>query len=138
MALDYGERRVGVAVSDPEGTIALPLETIERDPRGERALERLEQLVRDYEVEDIVVGLPLHMDGRAGEQAERARAFGLAVGKRTGIEVESLDERWTSQEAERLMRPAGASKRRRQKRRQNLDTAAATILLRTWLERRTV
>jgi len=137
MALDYGERRVGVAVSDPEDVIALPLETIERDRSGEGALARLEQIVSEYQVGCIVVGLPLHMDGRAGEQAERARAFGRAVGQRTGVEVEYLDERWTSQEAERLMAPAGSSKRRREKRRQHLDTAAATILLRTWLERRT-
>ena len=137
MALDYGERRVGVAVSDPEGVLALPLETIERDRRGEGALARLEQLVSEYQVDRIVVGLPLHLDGRAGEQAERARAFGRAVGQRTGARIEYLDERWTSLEAERLLAPAGASKRRRQQRRMNVDTAAATILLRTWLERRT-
>ncbi len=133
LALDYGERRIGVAISDPTGAIAQPLETLAGTAGGRDALERIAELVRTYEVTCVVVGLPLHMDGRAGPEAERARAFGERVRKRAGVEVEYLDERWTSLEAERALEEAGVSER---KRRGRVDPIAAALLLRTWLERR--
>ena len=133
LALDYGERRIGVAVSDPTGAIAQPLETIAATAGGRDALERIAELVRTLEVERIVVGLPVHMNGSSGPEAERARAFGERVRKRAGVEVEYLDERWTSLEAERVFDDAGVSQR---KRRGHVDPIAAALLLRTWLERR--
>jgi len=136
MGLDYGERRIGVAMSDPLGVIAQPLETIERNAKRPDAwLERIAELVAEYEVEQVVVGLPLHMDGRAGPEAERARDFGKSVEARTGKPVEWLDERWTSIEAERALASTGTS---RKKQRGRVDPTAAAILLRTWLERRQV
>jgi putative Holliday junction resolvase len=129
--LDWGERRIGVAISDPTGLIAQPLETIPAHAGGRDALERIAELVRSHEVGEIVVGLPIHMNGRAGPEAQKARAFGERVRKRAGVAVEYLDERWTSVEAERALEESGL---RESKRRSKVDPVAAAILLRTWLE----
>jgi putative Holliday junction resolvase len=133
LALDYGERRIGVAISDPTGVIAQPLETISSTAGGRDALERIAELVRKHEVDQIVVGLPLHMNGRAGPEADRARAFGERVRARAGVAVDYLDERWTSLEAERVLDEAGV---RRREQRGRVDPIAAALLLRTWLELR--
>jgi putative Holliday junction resolvase len=133
LALDWGERRIGVAISDPTGLIAQPLETIPAHAGGRDALERIAELVRSHEVGEIVVGLPIHMNGRAGPEAEKARAFGERVRSRAGVAVEYLDERWTSVEAERALEESGV---RASKRRGKVDPVAAAILLRTWLELR--
>ncbi len=132
LALDFGERRIGVAVTDPTGILAQPLETIQRSRSGDDAhLHRIAEIVTDYEVGRIVVGLPLHLDGRAGPEAERARDFGEAVAQRTSVAVEFLDERWTTLEAERVLRETGT------KRRKGVDAVAAAIILRTYIERST-
>ena len=131
LALDYGERRIGVAISDPTGAIATPLETIAARPGGRDALERIAELVRSHEIGQVVVGLPLHMNGRPGPEAERARAFGERVRARAQVAVDYLDERWTSREAERALDEAGVSRRAQRGR---VDPIAAALLLRTWLE----
>ncbi len=146
MALDYGERRIGVAITDPLGILAQPLETVEqpraRSRRGRSrdrasaapaALDRIAALVDEYDVECIVVGLPLHMSGQSGDAADRARDFGARVAERTARPVEFLDERWTSVEARRVLEEAGVSAR---KQRGRVDPLAAALLLRTWLARR--
>lgn len=133
LALDYGERRIGVAISDATGAIAQPLETIAAKTGERGALDRIAELVRTHEVEQIVVGLPLHMNGRPGPEAERARAFGERVRARAGVAVDYLDERWTSREAERALDEAGV---RRRAQRGRVDPIAAALLLRTWLELR--
>ena len=131
LGLDLGSRRIGLAVSDPEGRIAFPAGVLARQGR-EKDLAALRKLVREREVSRIVVGLPIHMDGRSGPEAEAARAFSSALAEATGVPVELLDERWTSVEAERSLREIGKTGSRR---RAAVDTVAATILLRTWLER---
>ena len=132
LALDYGEKRIGIAVSDPEGAFAFPAGVLER--RGhEKDLEALGELAQEKGVVAIVVGLPLHMDSRAGPEARAARAFAAALEAATGLQVALLDERWTSREAERALREV--QPRRGKRRRARLDDAAATLLLRTWLER---
>lgn len=133
LALDYGERRIGVAVSDPTGLLAQPLETIATQSGDAKALERIAELAKTLEVGQIVIGLPLHMSGRSGAEAERVRAFGGRVRARTGLPVDYLDERWTSLEAERALDESGMSKRQQRGR---VDPIAAALLLRTWLERR--
>ena len=135
LALDYGERRVGVAISDPTGRTALPLETIERKRGAGDLFARLDALIAEYDVGQLVLGLPLSLDGSTGPQAERTRRFGRELERRTRLPVDYLDERWTSKEAERLLEPAGRSRRRQQKRRAAVDTVAATLLLQTWLAR---
>ena len=131
LALDYGEARIGVAISDPDGLLAQPLETIATRPGDAGALARIAELVKTREVEQIVIGLPLHMDGRRGPEVERTRAFGERVRGLTGVPVEYLDERWTSREAAAALDAAGVS---RKKQRGRVDAIAAALLLRTFLE----
>jgi putative Holliday junction resolvase len=135
LGLDLGSQRIGLAVSDPEGGFAFPIGTLLS--RGiERDLQALRALVEEREIVQIVVGLPLHMDGRAGPEAEAARAFARQLEEATGVPVELLDERWTTVEAERHLREVPSGRRRRKGRRsRDVDSAAATILLRTYLER---
>jgi putative Holliday junction resolvase len=135
LALDYGTVRIGMAVSDPQGEFAFPAGELER--RDERRdLAALCEVVEERGVVRVVVGLPLHMSGRPGPEAEAATAFAGRVEEATGLPVELLDERWTSQEAERALRAVQPRRRKREK--AHLDAAAAAILLRTWLERERV
>jgi len=130
LALDLGVRRIGLAVSDAAGAIAFPVGALER--RGlARDLEALGELARERAVVRVVVGLPLHLDGRSGSGAEAARRFGDALAQATGLPVELLDERWTSALAERALRDAPRRKRRRK---ESVDALAATFILRTFLE----
>ncbi len=133
LALDYGERRIGVAISDPTRTIAQPLSTILRR-RGKRPpYTKILEVVREWEPERIVIGLPLEGSGAEGAMAEGARAFGEGLRQRSGLPVDYLDERFTSARAERelarLELPAAA---RRQKER--VDAMAALFILQAYLE----
>ena len=128
LGIDFGARRIGLAVS--EGAVALPVRTLER--RGlARDLDALAGLARERGVECVVVGLPLHMSGRRGPEAEAAERFAAQVGERLGLPVHLVDERWTSVEAERALRDGG---RRARDRRGRVDAVAATLILRSWLE----
>lgn len=133
LALDYGAKRIGMAVSDAEGEFAFPAGILERRRLAED-LEALREVIREREVVQLVVGLPLHMDGSRGPEAEAAERFAAAVGEATGLPFEMLDERLTSREAERALREAQPRRKKRQKAR--LDAAAAALLLRSFLERR--
>ena len=132
LGIDLGSRRIGLAISDPDGRVALPAGTLES--RGRAAdLAAIRRIATERGVHRVVVGLPLHMNGRAGPEAQAARAFADALARELGLPVETLDERWTTREAERTLRDTGASGRRR--RRGAADTLAATLLLGTFLER---
>ena len=135
MAVDLGERRIGVAVSDRAGVLAVPHTTLERsgDPVADRAA--LAALAEELGAGRVVVGLPLGLDGRPGRaaRAAQAEASGLAeelAGR--GIEVETFDERLTTVSAERALAEAG---RRGPARRRVVDQAAAAVLLQAWLDR---
>jgi putative Holliday junction resolvase len=133
LALDYGRRRIGVAMSDPSGTLAQPLETVSvRKPYD--ALVRIRELVTQHGVTRIVLGLPIHMGGQEGPEAREVREFGTTVQKETGVPVEYVDERWSSVEAERTLRAGGVKGRARRGKR---DRIAAALLLQTWLARET-
>ena len=133
MALDYGERRIGVAVSDPMGIIAHGLKTIERK-NSDSDFEAIARLVAEREVTRIVVGLPLDMDGTEGRQARKVRAFVKRLKKcLPGLPVETVDERLTSAEAHRVLSEADATQRVRQR---NVDRMAAQLILRRYLARR--
>ena len=133
LGLDLGSKRIGLAVSDEEGRIAFPAGTLQRQGR-EKDLDALCSLAKERGVDRVVVGLPIHMTGRAGPEAKAAERFASELAERSGLPVETLDERWTSLEAERSLREIG---RRPSKVRGEIDTVAATILLRTYLERET-
>jgi putative Holliday junction resolvase len=132
LALDYGAKRIGMAVSDVDGQFAFPAGVLERSGLA-RDLEALAAVIREREVARVVVGLPIHLDGRRGKEAEAARRFARAVGNTSGLPVELLDERWTSREAEQALREVQPRRKKRQN--AKLDAAAAALLLRTFLER---
>jgi putative Holliday junction resolvase len=128
--VDYGTVRVGLAVSDAERRLASPLTTYQRHGR-DRDAEFFRTLARAEEVTALLVGLPVHLDGREGEKAGEAREFGRWLGEVTGLPVVFWDERFTSVEAEGILREAKLTSKRRKGRR---DRVAAQILLQSYLE----
>ena len=121
LALDHGAARCGCALSDPSGTLATPLDAIER-PDSERALDQIMRLIEERSVEAVVVGLPLTLAGEEGAQALRAREFAERLAGRVSIPVELYDERLTTRMAER----GGEG---------DADSRAAAHLLESWLAR---
>jgi putative Holliday junction resolvase len=130
LGVDYGDVRVGLAVSDPDRKIAFPLTTYERRGR-DRDAEYFRALVREEQVGALVVGLPVHLSGREGEKAAAARAFGAWLGEVTGLPVAYWDERFTTVEAEAALWAAGLTHKKRKARR---DRVAAQILLQAYLD----
>jgi len=145
LAVDYGRARIGLAIADTETQMPQPLSTMERINRNED-MRRLRELVREHGVRQIVVGLPLRMDGTRGEMAEEVERFAQRLRKQIGMPVELMDERLTSWEAERLLEEVqgrfindeklGAG--RKQKKLQpkmTVDAVAAAVILKEYLER---
>ena len=131
LAVDPGSKRVGLAVSDPTGTIAQPLDTLAAEP-GETLAQRLADVARRNEVERIVVGLPRRLDGSLGPEAKAARELAAELRRSSRLPVELVDERLTTAAAERSLLESGM---RRHKRRANIDRVAAAILLQSHLDR---
>ena len=133
LGLDYGSRTVGVAVSDPLGLTAQGLETIWRKQENKlrQTLARIEELVRDYQAEQIVVGYPKNMNNTIGERAEKALEFRDMLERRTGLPVVMWDERLTPVEADRTLMEAGV---RRENRKQYMDKLAAVFILQGYLD----
>jgi putative Holliday junction resolvase len=132
LGLDMGAKRIGVAVSDPLGITAQGLEVWVR--RGRSAdLDHLLKVARDYQVQQIVVGLPRHMNGQPGAAAGEIMEFAGALGEALGAEVIFWDERLTTAAAERLLIQADVSRRRR---RQVVDQLAAVLILQSYLDSR--
>jgi putative holliday junction resolvase len=130
LGVDPGERRIGLASSDSETKIASPLSSV--DARNmEQALARIASLCEQLAVEQIVVGLPLRLDGSEGEAARRARRFADKLKARTGLAVVMWDERLTSRAAGRVLGEAGV---RGSKRRQSVDPIAAALILQGYLD----
>lgn len=136
---------MGLAVADSNTKMAQPLSTMERINRNED-MRRLRELVRERGVKQIVVGLPLKLDGTRGEMAEEAERFARRVQKQLGVPVELMDERLTSWEAERLLeetqgrflhadKSRSARKQKRPPARATVDAVAAAVILREYLER---
>ena len=125
LALDYGSARCGCAVSDPTGTLATPIDPIER-PATRRGFARLTDLVRDRDVEWVVVGLPLGLSGADTEQTRETRAFAERLADAVDVPVEMYDERFTTAIAQRNPVDPRTSE----------DSRAAAILLADWLARR--
>ena len=132
LAVDPGSKRVGLAISDPTGTIAQPLTTLDAAPRDTLA-GRLADKARTLEAERIVVGLPRRLDGTSGPEAKAARELASELRAASKLPVELLDERLTTAAAERSLIAGGM---RREKRRANIDRVAAALLLQSFLDRR--
>ena len=142
LAIDYGKKRLGLALSDEFGVTSRPYATWTRINRR-RDLARLRELVRQQEVRRIVVGLPLHLNGMPSEMSEEAKSFAARVEKALGLPVEMMDERLSSWEAhETLANMASNTSKRRDssgrsdtKKKTPLDDIAAAIILRDYLDR---
>ena len=133
MGLDYGSKTVGVAVSDPLGLTAQGVETVWRKQENKlrQTLARIEELIREYEVEKIVLGFPKHMNNDVGERAEKSLEFKAMLERRTGLEVVMWDERLTTVAAERTLIE---SKVRREDRKKYIDKIAAIFILQGYLD----
>ena len=135
LGIDLGHKRIGLAVSDEAGEFAFPSGTLQSRGR-KKDLASLCDLIREKQIGAAVIGLPIHLDGRKGPEAEKTLAFAEALSHAAGIPVEALDERWTSKEAERLSQGRSKKKRREMREAGGVDEVAASILLRTFLDRR--
>ena len=145
LALDYGRSRIGVALADTAVGLAQPLCTLERINRNED-MRRLREMAREHGVKQVVVGLPLRLDGTRGEMAEEAEGFANRLRKQLGVPVEMVDERLSSWEAERLLEevqgrvikapvvPGRTAKK--DSRRIGVDAVAAAVILQEYLEQR--
>ena len=133
--MDFGEVRVGLALSDETGTLASPLPTLRRR-RGKRPpLKALTEIGRQHEVEAVVFGLPLELTGEESEWTREVRSVGEDLGGRLGVPVHFVDERLTSVRAERAVRSLGLPKGKREEK-ERVDQAAAVLILQTWLDQR--
>ena len=130
LALDVGSKRIGVAVSDPLGITAQGLDTIQRQNKR-KDMETLGRLLQEDEVQEIVVGLPLRLSGAEGTQSEKMRLFASDLESHFGVTVHLWDERWTSTEANRLLRETKLSI---EKRGRAVDRVAAILILQSWME----
>ncbi|SFK77055.1 putative holliday junction resolvase [Lachnospiraceae bacterium KH1T2] len=133
IGLDYGSKTVGVALSDPTGKLAHGVEIVRREneKRLRRTCARIESIIVDSKVDEVVVGLPLNMDGSEGERAEKARAFADMIGRRTGLPIHMIDERLTTVEADEIMDANEIVDRRERKDR--VDSIAAAIILQDYI-----
>lgn len=142
LALDYGRARIGMAIADPVAALAQPLGTLNRINRNED-MRRLREVVRQHGVQQIVVGLPLRLDGTRGDMAEEAARFGQRVHKQLSLAVEMVDERLTSWEAERLLEEhqgrtihaAPGKKQKKENEKTGVDALAAALILKEYLDR---
>jgi putative Holliday junction resolvase len=130
LALDHGTKRIGLAVSDELGVIALPLEFVPAEP-FEKFLARLGEVIAEKNVEQLLVGMPRNMDGSYGPAAEKVREFVAALKAAVAIPIKTWDERLTSAQANRFLIQANV---RRDKRKEKVDQTAAAILLQSYLD----
>ena len=130
LGIDFGSQRVGVSISDSAGRLALPLETLSRTS-DRQIIERLAQIAAQEEVDLLVLGEPLRLDGSPGPAAKRVHRFAVKLKQRTGLQVRLIDEALTSVEAAQRLREAGVDPRKHPER---IDALAAQILLQEALD----
>ena len=132
LGLDVGSRRIGVAVSDPLWITAQGLETIRRQNKR-KDFDQLAQVIREFEVSEIVVGYPLRLSGAEGTQSEKMQLFAEELRKKFKLPVHLWDERLTSSQAHRILKEAEISIEKRGK---AVDRMAAMLILQSWMEAR--
>ena len=129
LAIDIGKRRIGVAVSDPLGMVARPVETVQSVSLN-ADVARVAEIARELEAELIVVGDPIHMSGDPGTMSTRAHRFGEMLAEVSGLPVDYCDERLTTVEAQRILQDSGVPPK---KARQQIDAVAAAVILQSYL-----
>ncbi|HKJ93739.1 MAG TPA: Holliday junction resolvase RuvX, partial [Longimicrobiales bacterium] len=133
LGVDYGERRIGLALSDPSGMIAQPLTALLRR-RGKRPpIAAIERVIQEHDVAELVVGLPLESDGGESDWTRETRAFADKLAQRTGLPLQLQDERMTSARAKRAVRGIGLRKKEREQK-GRIDAAAAALILQAYLD----
>lgn len=132
LGIDFGERRVGIAVSDPTGTLASPVGVITRRAGKRPPVAAMADAAREQEVGQIVMGLPLMLNGEEDAWCAEVRRVGDLLAERTGLPVHYVDERFSSSEAERRIRSSGLPRGERE-RKDRVDAGAATVILQAFL-----
>jgi putative holliday junction resolvase len=135
LGIDYGERRIGIAISDPTATIAQPLTVLIRRAGKRPPVQAVADLVTEHGATHVVVGLPLTLQGDESDWTREVREFGEKVGERAGVGVSFADERMTSVLAERTVRSLGLRRSQREQK-ERIDAAAAVIILQMHLNQR--
>ncbi len=130
LALDHGTKRIGIALSDELKMIAQPMEFVEAEPI-QKFFDRLKEIIREKEVELILIGMPRNMDGSYGPAALKVQEFIAVLKDKVAIPIQTWDERLTSAQAQRFLIQGGV---RRQERKQKVDKTAAAILLQSYLD----
>ncbi len=130
LGLDMGSKRIGLAISDEQETFAFPTGKLERTGR-KKDLEALARLIEEREIGSVVIGIPLHMNGRPGKGADAAKSFAKDLAAMTGLRVDTLDERLTTVEAKRALAATG---HRAKEQKAVVDSVAASIILSTYLD----
>lgn len=133
MGIDFGQKRIGLAVSDPTNTVATPLETLTRRPGKRAPLGRIAEIAESHDVGQLVVGLPLGLDGKENDWCAEVRAMAERLAAIVGAPIAWIDERLTSVRAERAIRGSGLPRSRREER-GRVDAAAAQLILQMWLD----
>jgi len=134
LGIDFGERRLGLAMSDPSGMIAQPLPVLTRRIGKRAPVQAILELAQQHEIETFVIGLPLDLAGEETAWTAEVRSFGDKLAQRSGKPVYYVDERLTSVRAERTIRSLGLKKSERE-RKDRIDAASAVLILQSWLDR---
>lgn len=129
MGIDYGDKRIGIALTDALCIISSPYEVFQNQSM-QQSINHIDKLIKEFDVDEVALGLPLNMDGTEGERAKLHREFGEALANFSGVKVFYIDERLTSAEAEELLIASGV---RREKRKELIDKISAQIILQTYL-----
>ncbi len=129
MGVDYGDKRIGIALTDSLCIISSPFE-VYKNIGEEDALKHLNSIIKEYDVDEVAMGLPINMDGTEGERALLHRQFGEKLERLSNVKVHFIDERLTSAEAEEILISSGV---RREKRKELIDKIAAQIILQTYI-----
>jgi len=134
VAIDYGEKRIGLALTDDTKTIAFPHKVVQADKSPEKSAKRVASELKKepFSIEKIIIGLPLLLSGLEGPMAKQVKEFGEALESEINIKVDYMDERLSSKGADVLMRDTKATRKKRTK---NLDSMSAVVLLQTYLNK---
>lgn len=130
MGIDYGDKRIGIAMTDALCIISSPFEVYQNKGR-EDAINHIISLIKEYNVDEVAMGLPVNMDGTEGERALLHREIGQQLAEKSGVKVHFIDERLTSAEAEEILISSGV---RREKRKELIDKISAQIILQTFVD----
>lgn len=135
LGIDYGDRRVGLALSDETATIASPLPTLKRRKGKRPPVAPVARIAEEHDIEEIVIGLPLDLQGEETDWTREVREYGRKLGERTGCPVAYQDERMTSVRAERAVRTLGLRREQREEK-ERVDAASAVLILQAYLDAR--